>query len=163
MTVGTVAVGVALAWLGLTVLFQFRPFSLRFQTLDRLGILPRWLFFTQGVGSYALTVEVRLRDRSGVLTDWVPAPLWPPPRWWYAIYHPHHARTGAIWLAIERLAHRAERGDSHAVLAGTWAFATLHDHLRRTLPQGDLQFAVTRSDQPHAEPRRLFVSEFLGC
>lgn len=162
VTPGKVAVVLACAWLGLTLLFQFRPLSRRFQTLDRLGILPRWLFFTQGVGSYALTVEVRMRDSGGVPSDWVPAPLWPTARWWHAMYHPHHATTGAIWNAVDRLAHRAARGDSDATLAQTQAFAALSTYLRRALPPDDLQIALLRTDQSSGESRRLFVSEFLA-
>lgn len=162
MAIGEAAVLLALAWLALTVLFQFRPFSLRHQTLDRLGLLPRWLFFTQGVGSYSVSVEVRLRDRHGNVGVWEPAPLWPPRRWWHAAFFPDHALTGALWLAADRLALRAERGDSAATLAGTQAFATLQSHLRRQLPAHELQFSVLRGEPAGEHPERLFVSEFIG-
>jgi hypothetical protein len=162
MAIGEVAVLLALVWLALTLLFQFRPFSLRYQTLDRIGVLPRWLFFTQGVGGYSVSVEVRLRDPDGTVGAWEPAPLWPPRRWSHAVFYPDHALTGALWLAADRLAWRAERGDSAATLAGTQAFATLQSHLRRQLPARELQFSVLRGEPEDESPERLFVSEFVG-
>ncbi len=163
MTLGDLAVTLAIAWLGLTIVFQFRPLSLRFQTLDWLGILPRWLFFTQGVGGYAFTVEVRFRNGDGGIGEWTSAPLWAPRRWWHAFFFPGHAHVGALWLAINALASRAERGDGDATLAGTLASATLQRHLRRVLPPGDLQFALLRSEHADGTPRRVFLSEFSSA
>lgn len=40
MTIGAVAVLLVTVWLSWTVLFQFRPFSRKFYTLDQLGLLP---------------------------------------------------------------------------------------------------------------------------
>lgn len=160
MTIGAAAVPLVAGWLALTVLFQFRPFSRKFYTLDQLGLLPRWLFFTQGVGGYALTVEVRSCDADGTVGAWEAVLLWPPPRWWHAIFYPDQALTGTLWSAVDRLARRAERGDSVEMLTRTQAFATLRNHLRNVLPGRDLQLAVLRTDNAVAEPRRLFIA---GC
>ncbi len=161
MAIGEAAIVLALAWLTLTLLFQFRPFSRKYQLLDLLGLLPRWLFFTQGVGTYTLAVEVRLRDAGGRIGAWEPAPLWPEWRWWHAVFLPDHALSGALWLAADRLARRAQRGDSSASLAGTQAFATLQSHLQRQLPKHDLQFAVLRNENVTDDFERVFVSEFV--
>jgi hypothetical protein len=160
MTIGEAAIVLVLAWLALTLLFQFRPFSRRLQLLDLLGLLPRWLFFTQGVGTYTLAVEVRIRDASGRIGAWEPAPLWPEWQWWHAVFLPDHALSGALWLAADRLARRAQRGDSGASLAATHAFATLQSHLQRQLPLQDLQFAVLRNERATDDLERVFVSEF---
>ncbi len=160
MTIGDIAVPLVALWLALTLLFQFRPFSRRFQTLDRLGILPRWLFFTHGVGGVVLSVEVQTRDADGRVGAWQPFDPWPPRRWWHPIFFPDHAATGILWTAVERLADRASRGDEAAVLATSQACATVRNRLRRMLPGRDFQFSVLRSDAANSSPRRLFVSGF---
>ncbi|MDR6851252.1 hypothetical protein J2Y54_000745 [Sphingomonas sp. BE123] len=160
MTLGELAVALAAAWLGLTIVVQFRPLSRKLPMLDRLGLLPRWLFFTQGVGGYSFTLEVRVRDGSDGIGAWTSVPLAPPWRWWHAFFYPGHAQVGALWLAVHALASRAERGDSDATLAGTLAFAALRTHVRQAMPSGDLQLALLRSDAADAQPRRVFLSEF---
>lgn len=160
MTLGVLAVTLATVWLVLTLLFQFRPLSFRFQMLDRLGLLPRWLFFTQGVGSYSFALEARVRDADGAIGAWAPVSLSPRRRWWHAVFYPGHAKAGALWLATHALASRAERGDSDATLAATLAFAALRTHVRQALPSGDLQFALLHSDDAGGQPRRVFLSEF---
>jgi hypothetical protein len=162
MTIGAVAVPLVAVWLAVTVLFQFRPFSQKFYTLDQLGLLPRWLFFTQGVGGYVLAVAVRFRGVEGAFGAWEATQLWPPPRWWHAIFYPDQALTGILWVAVDRLARRAERDDSTSMLTSTQAFATLRDHLRTVFPGQNGQLAVLRTDHAGGEPRRLFIAEFCG-
>lgn len=163
MTLGELAVTLAIAWLGLTILFQVRPMSLRFQSLDRLGLLPRWLFFTQGVGGYSFAVEVRIRNADGGIGEWMSVPLSLSWRWWHGFFYAGHAQAAVLWLAIHALASRAERGDTNATLAGTPAFAAVRAHLRQALPSGALQFALWRSDHSDGKPRRVFLSEFSSA
>lgn len=159
--IGEVAVAAALCWLAMTLVFQFRPLSLRFQSLDRVGLLPRWLFFTQGEGTNMLTVEFRLRDADGLIGAWQPLAFGQAWRWWHAVFHPDHAIARGLSSAAYRLVLRAERGDSAEMIAQSQAFATLRNHLRRQYPGGDVQFAVLRGKAVDAKPKSVFMSEFI--
>lgn len=162
MAAGELAVAAALCWLATTLVFQFRPLSLRFQSLDRVGLLPRWLFFTQHAGTTVLAVAFRVRDAGGFIGAWEPVPFGAQWRWWHAIFYPDHALARGLSSAAYRLSLRADRGDSAEEMAQSQAFAVLRNHLLRQHPGRALQFAVLRNTAAGGEPEPVFISGFIG-
>lgn len=116
---GTIATAAALAWLAVTLAFQFRPISHHFPVFDRLGLLPRWKFFTQGNGDVDYAIEVRDRHADGTIGAWRPlAVIAPRPRRAF-LWFPESHRNAVYCLAIDTLARRTVGGvvapeDSHA-------------------------------------------------
>lgn len=105
--IGLAALAVILGYLAVTLVFQFRPLSLRLAGLDRFGILPRWKFFTQGNDTHDVCIEVRDRYANGRLGAWNRIDPAPPRRLWNALWYPEKYRAGMIRLAIEVLERRA--------------------------------------------------------
>lgn len=161
MHVGEIAVGMAGLYLAVSLVFQVRPLSPRFPTLDMLGIIPRWLFFTQGVGSYTLAMKVRTRSANGQPSDWQQLSLWPQRRWWHWIYYPQQYQSGILWNALDRVARRA---DAQKAIAHTQAHVTLVRYVMQTAPTGSVQFAVLRyeSGQSINDADILFTSDWIS-
>ncbi|THD35887.1 MAG: hypothetical protein E7773_08025 [Sphingomonas sp.] len=154
------AVLAALAYLAVTLLFQFRPFTTRAQGLDLLGIVPRWKFFIPQTGRFEVAIELRCGSHEGDLGAWTPVRIYPPRHALTWLWFPEQHRAAMLWLSAHRVAVRASRGN-HAGAPETLAYQTLVRHLQLTEParsSGLFQFALVHQDDGVA----VFTSRLHG-
>jgi hypothetical protein len=145
--IGAAAVILALGYLAVTLVFQFRPLSAWFPELDQLGVLPRWKFFTQNNGVYDLGVEVQDRRANGSLGDWSPIAAALRGRAWNSLWFPRKYRAAAFRRAADTLERRAMTGKD-ASPETSLAYALILNHCRDVAPRsGDAEarrFALVR-------------------
>jgi hypothetical protein len=152
------AVLAALAYLAVTLLFQFRPFSTRAQGLDLLGIVPRWKFFIPQPGRFEVAVEVRGGSGDGDLGPWTPVRLFPPRHALTWLWFPEQHRSTILWLSAHRIAARALHGNADA--SDTLAYQTLVRHLRQRAEARDQAMFQFTLVHPDGRPdRTLFTSQ----
>lgn len=154
------AVLAAIAYLAVTLLFQFRPFSTRASGLDILGIVPRWKFFIPQAGRFEVGLELRCGSGEGDLGAWTPVRIYPPRHALTWLWFPEQHRAVIVWLSARRVAVQAGRGD-HATAPDTLAYQTLVRHLRQTAHAqraAMFQFALVHRDDSFVE-RTLFTSQ----
>ena len=131
---GMIATAAALAWLAVTLAFQFRPISPWFPVLDRLGLLPRWKFFTQGNGDVDYAIEVRDRHADGSIGAWRPLAV--------IVSRP---RRAFLWFPEKSSQCGVLSRDRHA----------RPPHLRRRRRRaGGVRTPIRRSSLPFAPPPR---------
>lgn len=151
------AVLVALAYMAVTLLFQFRPFSTRASRLDLLGIVPRWKFFIPQTGRFEVAIELRGESREGQLGAWIPVRKYPPRHALTWLWFPDQHRSAILWLSAHRVAMRTGRAD----VSDTLAYRTLLSHLRQVAQahgHAQFQFALVHPEGDPAD-RTIFVSQ----
>ncbi|MDB5678817.1 hypothetical protein [Sphingomonas bacterium] len=156
------AVLAALAYLAVTLLFQFRPFSTRALGLDVLGIVPRWKFFIPQPTRFEVAIELRCGSHEGDLGDWTPVRIYPSRHALTWLWFPEQHRAAIVWLSAHRVAVRAARGNDASAL-DTLAYRTLVRHLQQTAPaqrSSAFQFALVHPDDSPAgaTERTMFTS-----
>jgi hypothetical protein len=157
------AVLAALAYLAITLLFQFRSFSTRAHGLDVLGVVPRWKFFIPQSGRFEVAIELRCGSHEGDLGPWAPVGIYPPRHALTWLWFPEQLRAAIVWLSAHRVAVRAVRGH-HATAADTLAYQTLVRHVQRTAQaqhSAMFQFALVHpeSGAKGSAERTLFTSQ----
>ncbi len=163
--IGAGAVALSLGYLILTLAFQIRPLGARFPLLDRLGILPRWKFFTQGNATYDVGIEVQDRSANGRLGGWSPIDVASPRRLRSSLWHPERYRAGVLWLAIETVERRAAKAAEIGPDTSR-AYAILLNHCRdasaRAADFEARRFAVVRTRRAREGGERwvTFTSNF---
>jgi hypothetical protein len=157
------AVLAAIAYLAVTLLFQFRPFSTRAHGLDVLGIVPRWKFFIPQSGRFEVGIELRCGSDEGDLGAWMPVRIYPPRHALTWLWFPEQHRAAIVWLSAHRIAARVV-GGNHAAAPETLAYRTLVRHLQRTAEaqrSAMFQFALVHPESGANSPadRTLFTSQ----
>lgn len=151
------AVLAALAYLAVTLLFQFRPFSTRAFALDILGIVPRWKFFIPQPDRFDVGLELRCGSHETDLGAWTSVRIYPPRHALTWLWFPEQYRAAIVWLSARRIAVRAD----HASAPETLAYQVLMRHFRQSAQAQRskmFQFALVRPDDNSAE-RALFTSQ----
>ena len=161
--IGAASVVAAAGYLVVTIVFQFPPLSGGFPLLDRLGVVPRWKFFTQAGATFDVGVEMRARRLGGQLGDWTPVATVPGRRPWHFLWYPEQYGAGICWEAIYTLDRRitAARDPS---LTNSLAYATILNRCRqeaaRLTGAEACQFALVRRRAAAGEPSVVFLSGF---
>lgn len=155
------AVLLALGYLAITAVFQFRPLSTRHHRLDSLGLLPRWKFFMPHADRLAVAIALRGGDDGETLGAWLPLRCYPVRTVANWLWYPEHYRSAIVWLSAQRLAMRMGRGDMGGADSSV-AHRTLLRHLRRVARAerfATFQFALLTPDgEGGSATRTLFLS-----
>lgn len=159
-SLGLTAMALVAVQLLVTLVFQFRPLSARFATLDVLGIVPRWKFFMAEHGRYDVAIDLRTRHASGTAQAW--RTIWTPVArsGWSWLWRPEAFRGDIAWLAVMTLDARAA-GGAPACPETSAAYATILDLCRRAAGADvhEGQFAIVRV-MPGGERRIRYTSTF---
>ena len=162
--IGGAAVCLVMAWLIATLVIQFRPMSTWYPTLNQLGLLPTWKFYTQGNGTFDLTIEMRGQFADGELGAWTPVRL-PLRKPWHALWYPEQFPNAVYWIATDSLARRAARGapaEAGTSLAYAAILREVHRAAASTPGCPEHQFRVVRTPSSGVDENReiVFVSDF---
>lgn len=160
-TPGTIALALVALTLLATLVAQLRQFDGKGETLDMLGIVPRWKFFLGKRSRFDVGIDWRGREENGDPGEW--RAIWsarPRGRWAW-LWRPEAFADGIAWLAIHTLAHRVADGKP-ACPESSAAYAAILDLCRRNGAAGEGQFALIQIAPDGARSMR-FSSTFHIC
>jgi hypothetical protein len=157
--------GFFIAWLVLTILFQFDSLAVPISRFDYFRLIPRWTFFSPNPGHHDLHVLYRDRNAAGHMTEWQELPFPAPSTTIPILWNPEKRMNKILWdswLSIQYLTTKENVPAAHLPLAG--AYMVLLNIVMRGERNEEYpfrQFSLVRSTGFSARtPEPIFVSTF---
>jgi hypothetical protein len=160
----SVACGLVVAWLIVTILAHVPPFQYRINRVDGCYFIPHWNFFAPNPGDKDYYLVARGRSRDGRVTEWQSVPLYGPrPRFDY-LWHPQKRAAKIFNDAVQsiRFLQRYE-GVPDSGLPFSLPYLLLLRAVYRMAPAAqdaaEIQFAIIESTGHH---QRALSCAFLS-
>jgi hypothetical protein len=163
-TVGSIAIGLVLVWLLITIAYQRGPFRATLAPLDRLTLLPSWSFFAPNPATRDSHIVIRDLLRDGKLSAWEPVSLFPTRTLLQVLWHPAKRPRKVLRDASKSIKLTRLRSESKGVVQCSLPYLVILHYCIQRAHSGNAvarQFAVVETSG--RESRRIwitFISDF---
>jgi hypothetical protein len=163
--VGLAAVGLVVAWLVLSIAYQFVGLKPRLGRWDAFNLLPSWSFFAPSPANRDSHVVVRDLLPDGTLSPWQTVSVFPPRSLLHLVWHPEKRPRKILRDAGKAIRITRRQATNDAVVECSLPYlVVLHHCINAATLKGNAvarQFAIVETSG--REDRRLwitFISQF---